>query len=259
MNTQVLLVIQEFQHRVWDRPNAHLHGRPIWDQVSTIAGNLFGGFVAALAAHGHFGERVIYRDNVVDTAEMDERVAQAARHLLVNLSDDHRGRLCRRFGQASFDAKAAEAMFIGWREVYQSNINRQDSVLEHQRKFREQNRREVGTPFLDGLADIGADEQRVHPQVAFHLWANIIGRTHRQSLSDFNIFQVRRMLNQGRQHHVRGGAVTRQENALPGLDFFNGVLSSNDAGLIDRLEIHKIILPPPAPSRHPGCEARLCT
>ena len=48
---------------------------------------------------------------------MDERIAQGARHLLVDFRDDDFGGLGRAFGQADFDAEAAKSMFVRRRNV----------------------------------------------------------------------------------------------------------------------------------------------
>jgi hypothetical protein len=37
---------------------------------------------------GHFRDRIIYRHDVVQAADVDERIAQGARHLLVDFGND---------------------------------------------------------------------------------------------------------------------------------------------------------------------------
>ena len=124
-------------------------------------------------------------------ADMDERITQGARHLLVDFGNDDLGRFSRGFGQADFHAQGAETMLIRRRDMDHGHIHRQDAVLEKQGEFRKQHRRKVGAAFLHRLAHIGADEQRVDPQVSFHLRLDIIAGANRKRLADFHIGDVR--------------------------------------------------------------------
>ena len=76
--------------------------------------------------------------------------------------------------QTDFHAQGAEAMLIGRRDMDHGHIQRQNAVLEQQGEFRKQDRRKIGAAFLHRLAHVGADEQRVDAQVAFHLRLHII-------------------------------------------------------------------------------------
>ena len=56
---------------------------------------------------------------------MNEAIAQGARHMRIDLGDDHPGRVGGGFGDAHLDPKGAEAMVIGGSHLNQRNVERQ--------------------------------------------------------------------------------------------------------------------------------------
>ena len=88
MYAQISSVAQVFQDRIGDGADAHLHGRTIGYQFGDVRGNFFYHWILFAFAHEQLGKLVIHWHHVVQTADMDEGVAQGAWHLLVYLCDD---------------------------------------------------------------------------------------------------------------------------------------------------------------------------
>ena len=63
--------------------------------VSDKSCNLFHNIRVAIFGHRHFRDGIVDRDNVIQAADVDERIAECARHLLIDFRNDDLGRFCR--------------------------------------------------------------------------------------------------------------------------------------------------------------------
>ena len=88
MHPQVFLVAQKIEHGVRDRADAHLHRRPIGDQFGDVLADLDVGVRKPTLRHRQFQQGIVHRHDVVQAADVDEGITQAAGHVLVDLGDD---------------------------------------------------------------------------------------------------------------------------------------------------------------------------
>jgi hypothetical protein len=71
-------------------------------------------------------------DDGVQPADVDEGVAQGARHLFVDLCDDHPGGFGRRLGQADLHPQAAETVLVRHRNVDDGHVHGKGAAFEEQ-------------------------------------------------------------------------------------------------------------------------------
>jgi hypothetical protein len=91
--------------------------------------------------HGEGGEAV----------ERNDRIAVRARHLLVDLGDEHLRRARRGHGGIGGRADRAVAVLVGRGELQQRRVERDAPAGEEQRDIGEEDRREVGLAGIDRL------------------------------------------------------------------------------------------------------------
>ena len=109
----------------------------------------------------------------VDFADVQERIAERARHLVVHFGDHVPG--AARRGQRAVDASAEAqvAVLVGRRGLDEGHVDRHLARGEQPFDFAEEDRRVVGAALLDGLAHVGAEEQSVVAEMAFVLGPDI--------------------------------------------------------------------------------------
>ena len=101
--------------------------------------------------------------------DVDERVAERARHRRVELGDD---RSCgARRGQRRVDARAerAVAVRVRRRDVDEHRVERKDPGAEQLGHVRQEDRDVVGSPVVDRRARVGTDEERAVAEARGHL------------------------------------------------------------------------------------------
>ena len=237
MDAEVLLLEQVLEHRVGDGADAQLHGGAVGDQLGDMPGKLLDHGIVGLGAHGVFADHAIDRDDMVHALDVHAGIAQGAGHLLVDLGDHGFCHLRRRNGQPRFGPHGAVTLLIGWGDMDEGDIEGQMAVLEQQGKFRQQHRGEIGPPLVDGLADVGADEHGVDPQVPRHLRGGIVAGADGQGMADLDIPQMRRPFDQGLQQLQRHRGVAGQEYPVAGFDRLHRLVRGGDAGLVSFLPV----------------------
>src|SRR5438270_9512708 len=118
---------------------------------------------------------------------MNETIAVSSWHIVIDLRDHVTGTLGGGQRGIYANAKTAKAVGIRRRNFYQSNINLHRARFEELFDFTEVNGSVVGATIVYGLANIGADKDRIMAEVASHIWGNIGRRAHGHHVHDFDV------------------------------------------------------------------------
>src|SRR5690606_36996064 len=122
VNAEIASVTEIAKHRVGNAADTHLKGASIVNQVGDVAGDPL--LQQRRFSEANFRQGIIDLDEIGNFGEVNETVAERARHLRVHFGDHDAGDFGSGFGHADFDAKRAKAMFIGRRDVNQRHIYR---------------------------------------------------------------------------------------------------------------------------------------
>ncbi len=195
VDAQVLVVGQVLQHRVGDAADTHLQGGAVGDHAGNVLADLEVQLGTAALRRQRNG--VVHLDDAVQPADVDEAVAQGARHLPVDLGDDDARFLGRGFGGAHLDAEAAEAVLVWRRQRHQRGVQRQGAARpEEIGNLRQKHRREIGPTVVDRLAHVVADEQRVVAKGCLQLRSNVGRVGEGQDMHDLDVAQLVRAAGQ---------------------------------------------------------------
>ncbi len=110
VHAELELVAEQREHRIGNAADTHLQRGAILDQLGDMLADL--ALDRPRCAHGPRMQRSVRMDERAHPSERHHRVAQGARHLLVDLGDDHRGRVGRRLGSVDGGAEGAVAVGI---------------------------------------------------------------------------------------------------------------------------------------------------
>ena len=159
--------------------------------------------------------RLVHLDGEVDVVDMDEALAERARHRPVELDDDDPGGTDRRVHRLDAGAERAEPVAVGRRRIDERHVDGQGARVEQARDVREEDRDVVGSPLVDGGARVGPDEQRPVPEVGRHVRGEVRPWTLDVEVDHADVPQVvgagHERIEQDRRH--RGRAV--QVDLLP--------------------------------------------
>ena len=89
MDADILVVMQAGEDGVGDASDAHLQASAVFDKLGTIATDGLFHLVGLRHVDGEQGSVILNED--VDAADMNECIAESARHMLVDYSDDELG------------------------------------------------------------------------------------------------------------------------------------------------------------------------
>jgi hypothetical protein len=179
-----------------------------------------------------FGQGVVDRHNGVQVRNVNEGVAQRARHARVDLGDHQARRFGRRLGDAHFHPKGTKTMVIGRGHLDQGHIERQPARGKQGGDLGQAARRKVGAAGVDGRAHVVADEERVDAQVAIQFGCHVIGIADREHLNDLHTGEGRGAGHQRAQHLLGHGTVAAQEDAHVRLDQCGRLLGSTHAVMV---------------------------
>ena len=107
VNPEILLFLQELQHRLGDPADSQFQGTPVLHQRRDEFADLPRDLVRL--GRLELDHRRVGRDQDVQIVHTEETVAEGARHLRVDLRDDEAGVLGRALDDVDRDAQAAHA------------------------------------------------------------------------------------------------------------------------------------------------------
>ena len=184
MDTQVLLVLQEQEHRVGNGADAQLQAVAVLHQGGDILAD--GALHIADVGRRQFDEVGLLLHDVIQLADMDEAVTHGAGHLGVDLRDQQVGALGGGLGVVAGNAKAAVAVLIGGAQVQQYHIGVQRGA-EQLGDLAEEYGGKVAPALLNGLAGGAAQEQAVVAEVLGIFGQAVFGLAHGHHVHHFHI------------------------------------------------------------------------
>ena len=160
-------------------------------------------------------------------------------HLVVDLGDDDFGLFGGRFRVVTRYAEAAEALFIGSRNLYYGYVYRID-IVENLWYFVEEAGEEFTTIFRDGAARIAGHEVGEVAEVSVALWSHVFSVVQREHVVDPHVMQPFSL-----SHHLVGDDLGHtggmsEHHAVAALDGFYGFGSGDDPFLVLINPIHRL-------------------
>lgn len=240
MNADMFVIGEGLEDGIGDRADTHLEGGAIGDDFGDeLADFEMGG---GSAAEGGFGEGGVGFDDVVDLANVDEAIAESARHVGVDFGDDEISGLGGRFGGADFDTEATETMLIGGGDGDERDIEGDNFVTEETGDFGEEDGGEIGAPFLDCLADVGADEKCIVAEGVAVVRGDVGGADEGEDVEEFDVFEVGGASDEAIDEAGGGASAPADVDRLVGFDAGDGVDIISHFLAVNFFPIHKISL-----------------
>ena len=168
-------------------------------------------------------------DGQVDVVDVDEALAQRARHRPIELDDN--GLRGPDGGVHGLDAgpERAEPVSVGRRRVDEHRIERHGPALEQSRHVRQEDGHVVGPSLVHGGTGVRADEQRPMSEMAVHGRREVGSRALGMQMHDGHIAQVGRSGDQAVEQDRRGRRRAMEVQPLSGADARSCVLRRNQS------------------------------
>ena len=158
---------------------------PSWTMRATIVADLLGDLV------GHrvliFEERLVVGDDEIHVLDIDEGVAEDARHPRVHLGDDEGGVLGGGLHDVHADAQAHEPVLVGQRGLDQGHVDGHQLFLEQAGHLGEEDGRVIGQALVHRLAGVVADKKGIVPEVVLELCVRVGRHAQGPDLEQFGI------------------------------------------------------------------------
>ena len=98
-------------------------------------------------------------DKAIDAIDVQERIAEGARHQGIDLGHDGLGVTQDAHGDIDRDAEADEAVRVRGRDLHESDIGLDAPIRGQMRNLRERDRHIFRLPAMHERAHVGADEE----------------------------------------------------------------------------------------------------
>ena len=197
VHAEVLLAFEKAEQRLRDAPDAEFQGAAVFDQSAAMYSAIWR-VVSVTSRRRHLQNRRLGGDEHVDVIDVNEGVAQRARHVRVHLRDDQRSVLRRAFHDIDRDAEAAHAVFVRRRHLNERDVQRQLAGIEQARDVRQKDGRVIAQALLDDVAHVFRNKEAVHPEVLRQFAVRIRRIAEGQQVQDLCIGQLVGPLGQGR-------------------------------------------------------------
>jgi hypothetical protein len=178
-------------------------------------------------------QRPIGVDEGSQPIERHERVAVRAGHPLVDLGDDQPRRVRRGERRVDRGAERAVAMAIRRRQLQEGDVERDRAAREQARDVGEENRDEVGAPFIDRPPQRRAGEQGNRGEASLVLRLGERRRSGRVQVIQRHVRQVRPAGQRFDERRRRGGGAVDEETH-PARDAGHGLRGRHRARLPPR-------------------------
>ncbi len=194
-------------------------------------GHLFG--------HRVFDQRHVDLHDPGQLGDVDEGVAEGARHLPVDHGDHGPRVLDRGLGGVDADPVGTESVLVGRRDVDQSDIDRHLAARDQGRDVVQVDGHEIGPPLVDRGADVGAGEERPVAEVALHPGRHVGRRGESQDVHDLDILEFRSASHHGIDEQGRRVAPGVDPHPVAGPDVLDRVLGSRHPFSEDTVPVHR--------------------
>ncbi len=200
VHAKVAVAREGVEHRGGDGADPHLERGAIFDEAGYVAtdGRRFRAWGFVLGLRQWF----IDLDGEVDVIQT-EAMPRGARHLAVDLGDHGLRMACSGEGTINRDTERAASMLVRGRDLDEGDIERKRPAWREERwYFAEEDGGVVGPAFLDGPADVRADEEGVVAITPFHLRRHVRSGAIRMHMDDFHAPEVVAQHNHPIDEHV---------------------------------------------------------
>ena len=116
-----MAVRERAEDGVRDSADPHLERRAVRDEARDVEADLPADVVRRLGSE--LEERLVDGDEVRDAVDVDERVAERARHLRVHFGEDERRRVHRGAHDVDRDPEAHEAVAVGRADLDEGDVD----------------------------------------------------------------------------------------------------------------------------------------
>ena len=212
VNPQILLVLQELQHRLGDPADAQFQGTPVLHQRRDELADLPRHVVRL--GRLELDQRRVGRDQDVQIVHTEETVAEGARHLRVDLSDDEAGVLGRALDDVYRDAQAAHPALVGRRHLDQRRIQRQFTGGEQAGNIGEKDRCIVAESFLDNPPYVFGNEETVDAETVRQVALRVRRLAECEQMHDLRVGQFMTPRHESADQFLRLRAAGADENPL---------------------------------------------
>ena len=226
VDAEIVLVRQHGEDGVGDIADAELERGAIGDQPFEVQGDV-AHRLGHLVAGRPLEQRLGVVDELVDLVDMNERVAERARHPLVDLGDDELGRFDRRLRDVDRDAQAAPAVLVRRTDAHQRDVDAQSPRAKQGRHLGQKHGSVVGARLGHGLAHAVADEESVGAEVVRETRVGVGGDAEREHVDDFGVREVLAGADQRAGQRLRFAAGRTNEDAVAGPNLANRGLGRN--------------------------------
>jgi len=242
VDAEVVLVRQAGEDGVGDPPDAELQGRAVAHEPRDVVGDPAGHVVELLVRPLQQGLRLVHE--VVDPVDVDEGVAQCARHFGVYLGDHDLGGFRCRLRDVHRHAVAAVPVLVRRRDADQRYVDGHAAAAEERRHLREEDGRVVRAAVADGIPQAVADEERIRSEAVRVARLRVRRDAQRQHVDDFRIGEVLPEVGQRPHELLRLAARRPDEHTVTPPDVRDGVLR--------RRQLARVSFLPPGCLRHHG-------
>ena len=238
VDAEVLLVLEVRHHRLRNRADAELDRRVVLDQGGDVFADL-ARFRVRLG-HLHLDQRRVGGHEHVDVVDVQEPVAQRARHVGVDLGDDEAGVLRGALDDVDGDPEAAHAPAVRRAHLDEGYIQRQLAGREQAGNVGQEDGRVVPQSFLDDLADVVGDEEAVDAEVFRQRLVRVRRVARSQQVDDGRVGKLAAARHESAHELLRLSASGADEYPLAGAD---PLAASRLRGSADRSPASSGLLP----------------
>jgi len=244
-----LPIAQVSEHGIGNAADTGLEHGAVGNQRGNLSGD------AILHRRGVFGgkleQRTVRFHHGRNLADVQEAIAEGARHLVVHFGDDVAGALGGGEAAIHAGAEAQESMFIRRAGLHEGGVERQLAGAEEVLNFAQEDGRVIGAAFLNGLADVAAEEQAVVAEMAFVFRASVGGVAECQHVDELDVVELVGAEHESVDQRLGRAAAFPEPDAVAGGDEGDGFFGGDDLGSELSPGAHKI---EPLAS---GCPCRL--
>jgi hypothetical protein len=137
-----------------------------------------------------FGKGCIMSYQGMDIPDVNEAIAMGARHFWVHLGDDVTGGVHGGAGDIDAGTEGAIAMFVGWGDLDEGNVDGQQVSLEELGDLAEEDGYIVPVEAVNDIPRRFADEEGVHEEALAPLGVIEVEVAHGGNADEFDVMEV---------------------------------------------------------------------
>jgi hypothetical protein len=160
---------------------------------------------------------------------VNEALPEGSWHRSVELRHHRLRGADRRVHRLDRRAERTEAVRVGWRHVDEHRVERKQATVEQDRHVTQEDRDELGAPFVDRSSSVRADEQSAVPEVRSHLGREMRPGAFRVQMDHRHVAQLRRPRDERVEQDRRDGCGALQIDLVARTDVRDGLFGADDS------------------------------